>query len=493
MSARTTASPNLKAAKKLFYRALFGFFLAACCLLAIEWMLKGNNNFLFSNKSFNNLSHISLEGRIRNKGYSGHILVRSMIENGASESDVASMTNFFNKMYTGPISIGTPGQQFNNVVFDTGSADLWVLSNGITDINANYLSYYNSQDSSTFKSLPSDQSAWSIMYGTGQAWGTAATDNIIIAGLIAHDQIFAQATKVEDMAISEYEPQDGICGFAREDATTLNGPTIMKTLVNNGENGNGLFSFYLSRHADSGSKLVIGEDVFNDKYYDTNQLETFDINDDIDYDIGGLWSIHFDGISFYGYKLTQATNDNNFISAIFDTGTTYIGIPETQFTPFMQELTKNRPDCVSESASNSDVYVCQDIINPTKELPIIAFTAVNSEGDTVTMNLDPASYLDDSNELGFMPLKGLNIWIMGDSFLKNYYSIYDYKNNQISLAPSKYNDSLMSSLMITVLIISIVTVSILLLLSMLRYFVTKKQVKYLTSNALLNQNMALNE
>merc|ERR1712176_183818 len=135
-----------------------------------------------------------------------------------------------------------------------------------------------------------------------------------------------------------------------------------------------------------------------------------------------------------------------------------------------------RADCVSESSSGDDVYVCQDIINPTNNLPTIEFSAINVDGDVVTMHLDAASYLDDSNELGFMPLPGLNIWIMGDSFLKNYYSIYDYAPNKISLEPSKYADETMSSLMVTVLIISIVTTVILLAISIVRYVVTKKQM-----------------
>merc|ERR1712129_595549 len=255
---------------------------------------------------------------------------------------------------------------------------------------------------------------------------------------------------------------------------------------------NGLFAFYLSRHSDVGSKLLIGdEDVYNDKYFDAEQLQTFDIDDNIDYDVEGLWSVHFDSIEMddgTDYSLTGGT-----ISAIFDTGTTYIGIPSTQYSSFMKALTKDRADCVSESASDDDVYVCQDIINPTRNLPMIQFSATNTNGAMVTMHLDAASYLDDSNELGFMPLPGLNIWIMGDSFLKNYYSIYDYANNKISLAPSKYSDDTMSSLMVTVLIISIVTTVILLMISIVRYVVTKKQMSYLSNNALLNQNMVLNE
>merc|ERR1719189_1957352 len=188
----------------------------------------------------------------------------------------------------------------------------------------------------------------------------------------------------------------------------------------------------------------------------------------------------------------DTARSTRYISAIFDTGTTYIGIPSREYKDFMKELTKNRPDCISEGSTDEDVFVCQDIINPTKDLPVISFTATNTDGEVVTLNLDPASYLDDSNELGFMPLPGLNIWIMGDSFLKNYYSIYDYANDQISLAPSKYTDNMMSSLMTTVLIVSIATVSILLVLSIIRYFVTKQQVKLLSSHSLLGQDRPSN-
>jgi len=356
------------------------------------------------------------------------------------------MTNFFNKMYTGPLSIGTPPQQFANVVFDTGSADLWVLSRH-SNIDESYLSYFVDSDSSSFSAVTGDDS-WNIAYGTGSASGTAGRDTVSIAGLVGESQVFAQASFVEDMAISQYEPQDGICGFARAAATTLEGPTIMQTLADNGQNPNGKFSFYLSRHSDAGSKLMVGEEA-----------------------------------------VSAQLSGSGYISAILDTGTTYIGIPSSEYASFMAELTRDRPDCISESASSEDVFVCQDIINPTAKLPVISFTAVNVEGESVTLNLDPASYLDDSNELGFMPLPGLDIWIMGDSFLKNYYSIYDIENDQISLAPSKYTDEMLSSLMLTVLIVSIVTVSILLILSIVRFVVTKKQIKLLGTGALLSQSM----
>ena len=332
--------PNLRHTKTIFYRALCGFFLTASCLLIVGFFLNSSySNFLFVHNRLNKLSsHISLQPSSRSGGYSGHILVRSMVESGAATTDIATMTNFFNKMYTGPISIGTPSQQFDNIVFDTGSADLWVLSKD-SNINEDYLSYFTQTASTTYTSI--SDSSWNIAYGTGSASGIAGKDTIIIAGLTAQSQIFAQATNVEDMAISQYEPQDGICGFARQDASTLNGQTIMQTLINNEENKNGKFAFYLSKHSDSGSKLIIGDDVYNQNYYQSDQLQIFDVNDNIDYEIKGLWSIHFQSIKQNGYHLISTStstsediddlndNDNNYISAIFDTGTTYIGVPST--------------------------------------------------------------------------------------------------------------------------------------------------------------------
>lgn len=81
--------------------------------------------------------------------------------------NVVALANNMDTSYYGTIQIGTPPQSFN-VIFDTGSSDLWVMSNQCKSIACLGHPRYNCDLSSTYRK---NGTSFSITYGTGQVAG----------------------------------------------------------------------------------------------------------------------------------------------------------------------------------------------------------------------------------------------------------------------------------------------------------------------------------
>lgn len=71
-----------------------------------------------------------------------------------SDSQVHSLKlyNFKNMQYTGELSIGTMGNTFN-VIYDTGSANIWINSKHCRDSGCVNHKQYDSSESSTYKKV----------------------------------------------------------------------------------------------------------------------------------------------------------------------------------------------------------------------------------------------------------------------------------------------------------------------------------------------------
>ena len=74
-----------------------------------------------------------------------------------------------------------------NILLDTGSADLWVLTTECTNCTQG-VPRFNTSQSTTLKTSATNVS---FSYGQGQAFGTLATDSVSLAGFAIGNQTFS--------------------------------------------------------------------------------------------------------------------------------------------------------------------------------------------------------------------------------------------------------------------------------------------------------------
>ena len=121
-------------------------------------------------------------------------LVRGAKQQNHGEENVI-LKNTMNAQYMGEITIGSPPQTFM-VVFDTGSADLWVPHEKCREespINCAGKNVFMPSSSATNKQLPDGaKSQFSITYGSGPVSGVFTIDQVTLGkDDIVTDQTFA--------------------------------------------------------------------------------------------------------------------------------------------------------------------------------------------------------------------------------------------------------------------------------------------------------------
>lgn len=119
--------------------------------------------------------------------------------------------------------LGTPGQPFN-VIFDTGSSNVWVPSSKCSFLSiACYMhNQYTSEKSQTYAA---DGRDFAIQYGSGALTGFLSRDELRVGSLTIANQTFAEA--VMEPSLSFIAAQfdgimvcrsgllwEGLCSFA---------------------------------------------------------------------------------------------------------------------------------------------------------------------------------------------------------------------------------------------------------------------------------------
>ncbi|XP_030077410.1 gastricsin [Microcaecilia unicolor] len=322
------------------------------------------------------------------------------------------LANYMDMSYYGEISIGTPPQNFL-VLFDTGSSNLWVASTYCQSQACTNHPLFNPSQSSTYTS---NQAQFSIAYGTGSLTGILGYDTVTIENIAITQQEFGLSSN-EPGTNFVYAQFDGILGLAYPSLSVEGATTVMQGMMQQNLINQAVFSFYLSgqENTASGGILVFGG---VDSNYYTGQIYWTPVTQQ------EYWQIGIQGFSVNGRATGWCSQG---CQAIVDTGTSLLTAPQQVFSTLMEYIG-------AEQNSNGDYAVsCSNIQN----LPTLSFTISG-----VSFPLPPSGYVLQNNgacTVGIMPTylpsqNGQPLWILGDVFLREYYSVYDVSNNQVGFA-----------------------------------------------------------
>lgn len=161
------------------------------------------------------------------------------------------------------------------------------------------------------------------------------------------------------------------------------------------------------------------------------------------------WAVGYQGVSYGGNMLPPS---NHSTIAIVDTGTSLLVLPKTTYLELKNEFINVGMTC--------EQGICASLtLNCTQLAPLLKDLKIMLDGATYT--IPPMGYL--SNEDGafeppgevkcWAPIEGLfdieGIAILGDTFMRNYYSTFDYEANTVSLAVSSENNYGQSLVLVT--------------------------------------------
>nr|AAA31095.1 pepsinogen precursor [Sus scrofa] len=320
------------------------------------------------------------------------------------------LENYLDTEYFGTIGIGTPAQDFT-VIFDTGSSNLWVPSVYCSSLACSDHNQFNPDDSSTFEATSQELS---ITYGTGSMTGILGYDTVQVGGISDTNQIFG-LSETEPGSFLYYAPFDGILGLAYPSISASGATPVFDNLWDQGLVSQDLFSVYLSSNDDSGSVVLLGG--IDSSYY-TGSLNWVPVS------VEGYWQITLDSITMDGETIACSGG----CQAIVDTGTSLLTGPTSAIAINIQSDIG-----ASENSDGEMVISCSSI----DSLPDIVFT-ING----VQYPLSPSAYIlqdDDSCTSGFegmdVPTSSGELWILGDVFIRQYYTVFDRANNKVGLAP----------------------------------------------------------
>lgn len=306
--------------------------------------------------------------------------------------------------YFSTIQFGS-GKKPIYMLLDSGAANTWLMGSGCPSDPCKTHNTFGSADS---KTLQVTDNTWDVTYGTGQVAGDVATDTIAFAGFTLDSFGFGVANNVSDQ-LNSYV-MDGILGLGRAKSNEIGTQTVMEMLEDKKLLKSNVLGVHLQRNADNVHDGVITFGDVDKQYFQGDLSYTKTTSDD------GLWEIPADGAGFGDKKASFPTGT----TAIVDTGTSYVLMPS------------------ADAASLHALIPGSKQSGETYSVPCDTNAPVQFTFSGITYDVSPKDYVTapdsngncQSNIVGHQPF-GPHTWLLGDVFLKNVYTVFDFDQNRV--------------------------------------------------------------
>lgn len=341
-----------------------------------------------------------------------------ILEKIVSSENGEPLRNYLDAQYYGQISLGTPGQTFN-VVFDTGSSNLWVPSRHCSLTNIACWLHHRYYDTAS-KTHVANKKPFAIRYGSGSCSGYLSGDVLEVSG-IAVNQTFAEI--VAEPGITFVAAKfDGILGMAFSRISVDRVPTPFDNMIKQ-KGVKPVFSFYLNRNPDDplGGEIIFGG-VDKGRY------------------VGDITYTKVTREAYWQFKVDRMSLGNESLpicphgcQAIADTGTSLIAGPAKEVEALNYKLGG------TPILGGQFIVDCKSVSKlPTIDI-VIEKKTFSLKGTDYVLQVDQAG--QKMCILGFLgldiPPPAGPLWILGDVFIGPYYTVFDAGNKRVGFAKTK--------------------------------------------------------
>ncbi|XP_071642198.1 lysosomal aspartic protease-like [Temnothorax longispinosus] len=289
--------------------------------------------------------------------------------------------------YYGTIAIGTPAQKFK-ILIDIGSSDLWVPSKDC-DVSHPACLKHKKFDRTKSTTYVRERTRFNISYHNEKwqevkLYGQISIDNIMIGPLWVTSQIFGEVLKFPTQFWDQLQC-DGVLGIGYSESSLLGTRSVFANMIRQHVVSQPIISIYLNR-----------------KYENSPD--------------GGLLILGQPNHAHYVGEFTIQVQNYNFCSkgcqAIVDMGFSKIKGPPQDIAELKRQInvTTDRVPCDDDYISN--------------------LAPINFVIGGETFRLSGKDYILKDKPIDIYPVE----WILGDVFIRRYYTMLDMENDRLGFA-----------------------------------------------------------